>query len=854
MRRFLVAVLAVLVGTCFLASIASAYTPVDVRGTWVGQFESINAANGLVNGVITIATEDFSTGAVTGTASGGTSSKTRTWTLTGAVTGSALVLTFHLTNSTTTSVETMIVSPDGSTMTVAQPQGAGGTASRTLTRTGPAPSASPAPSALPTGGGTNGNPTCTFGGAGGDMRPIATGNIDSSVVRVVSESVDGQALFPSAVAIDTGDPRGRVFVTNFLSRAVTVLSGRPLNPADIQVQSTIEVGGFNAAVAVDPTTGHVFVEDQANCQIVVLDGRATPPSVIRTISLPGQPSDIAVDPTTGRLFVAFADLGQVLAIGPDLSTVPTTITVPGGPRRLVVDGARGLVFVARSAQAPGGATTGGSIGVIDGRADPPRLVAETAAAAPTALAVDGTRHMLFAVETGTGQLSSFGVAADGALTRLSSVLIDPDPAARTVAAIAVLPASHDVLVPLATANQANLFTVGVDGSLRLDRAVAGITNGVALAVDPATGRTFVAEPGQSSVVVAALDVAAAPAPSITAALPGPLEISLAPQDVARSIGITAFLMLLLGVPTPLFNSTLSAKRRLIERWLRRRLPRRMAASTRGAGVGRRIGTLSGTWPGMIVYLLLVTLLYAFLNAQFPCQNVLLTFGTTLFGIAAGTALSQVPAELYVRRHHHARGQIRVALWTLILAAGCVLVTRVTAVQPGYVYGIIGGFTFRVALSAEDRGRMAFRGMAVLLAVGFAAWFIRIPFQPTVGIIGGDVGSVGNSILANLFVSAVQGAAIGLIPLRFLTGETLFAWSLRRWAILWALALLLFAHVILYPVSSFEPHPSPTGLWTVALTVVLYGGIAIAFWAYFRRRDLRHQVRPTTRAIEPASSR
>jgi hypothetical protein len=57
-----------------------------------------------------------------------------------------------------------------------------------------------------------------------------------------------------------------------------------------------------------------------------------------------------------------------------------------------------------------------------------------------------------------------------------------------------------------------------------------------------------------------------------------------------------------------------------------------------------------------------------------------------------------------------------------------------------------------------------------------------------------------------------------------------------------MSLLLFAHVILYPVSSYEPNPSPTGLWTIALTVFVYSTLAIGFWWFFRQREVRRRRR------------
>ena len=273
---------------------------------------------------------------------------------------------------------------------------------------------------------------------------------------------------------------------------------------------------------------------------------------------------------------------------------------------------------------------------------------------------------------------------------------------------------------------------------------------------------------------------------------------------------------------------------------RRRSGGPRASRARPVEIARQVVAWSHTWTGLVLYLLLAALLYAFLDNSFPFQNAARTFGTTLFGIAVGTAVSQVPGELYVRRHYKTRGKVRVALWTLVLAAACVLITRVTGVQPGYVYGIIGGFTFGIALSADDRGRMAFRGMSILLLVGLAAWLAGIPFEPSVGLVSGDTGAVVNQVLADIFIGAVQGTAIGLIPLKFLTGETLFTWSRWKWAVLWGTAILFFAHVVLYPVSSFTPNPSPTGLWTILVTVVVYGAIALGFWWFFRRRAIRHE--------------
>ncbi|HYM84601.1 MAG TPA: FGLLP motif-containing membrane protein [Candidatus Dormibacteraeota bacterium] len=700
---------------------------------------------------------------------------------------------------------------------------------------------------------------CTFSGAGGfaaAIPPPATG--DPSVIRVVG---DDAHPIPEVdlLAIDTGDPRGRVFAASELPQShspLTVIAGRPLDASRIAVESTLPVGLFITGLAVDSATGRVYLADVASCQLVVVDGRADPPSIVTRVDLPGNPGAVAIDSASGRIVVDIPDQRRVLLL--DRSLVIRADLVSSHPiTGLLDDPARQEVFVDSDPATD-------EIDGVDLQAASPSL--STVAAASGIVAVDDAHGLLFTADPAHGTISSWRLAGGvGTAAQVGPPLAlgfgrlsIQGPMSQTIAG-AVVPGTSELLVVAGTAPQYAIVRVAPDGRLSRERLVAGLAGGDAVAADPATGRVFVALTGSGRVAVyyaPAAGAPAPPAPSLTYELPGPLQISLAPQDVARSLGVTTLIMLLLGAPTPLFNATLSANRRLIERWGRRRVPRRIRrrASAKGAvtTVPIIVG-LSRTPAGRLLYLGVTGVLYSLLVPQFPFTDGARTFAVTVAALAIGTALSQIPGELYVRRRFGSGGRIQVALWTLGLAAACVVVTRLTGFQPGYVYGIIGGFTFTATLTADDRGRMAWRGMGALLLAGFAAWFLRIPFQPGTGVVGGDAGAVANQLLAGVFISAVESSAIGLVPLRFLSGATLFSWSRVRWGVLWALGLMLFAHVILYPVSSLEPTPSAMGLWTVLLSVALYGGAAIAFWWFFRRRAARHDQRLRTTGASKADA-
>jgi hypothetical protein len=835
MRRVVAGVLAIAFLLALTTSPLHAAGPVDVRGTWDGY--AVTGIGSFHNTVV-ITSEDFSTGAISGTADGAT------YKVSGSVSGNTV--TFATASAGYTSHSIGSVSADGKLIsgTFTDTNGRSGTFS--FGRTTPVPSpnavatATPSPSAS-----TQPTASCTFGGFGSGPAPIATGS-DPAIVDRVGGTVDTMPS-PGGIVVDSTDPRGRVFVTNLTAGTLSMIDGRPLDPSAIHVETRIPVGRFPVGVALDPGTGHVFVSLTADCRIAEVDGRALTPVLPRTVDVPGNPSLMVFDPKSGRLFVAVQGAAELLVLSADLA-IETTIALPGSVSALALDAARDVVYAGTIASAAG-SPGGGSLSVIDASASTPAIVGGSLpASGPTAIVPDPASGAVLVVEDGARSISTVSVGTGDALEQTSSTPIDPDPtgaggrAGRSGASTAVLlPGRHALLVPLRDRAAALIYDIAADGTLHLAADLEGVRGGMDAALDPVTGRAFVSELSVNEVAVLVVDAAVAPAPSITDAVPGPFDVSLAPEDVARSMGITLLLMLLLGAPTPLFNSTLSANRTLIERWARRRRPKWMRGRRRLAATGTRVRALSTTGRGLLVYLGLATLLYSFLEPTFPFNNGLETFGTTLFGIAVGTALSQVPGELYVRRRYGQGGKVKVALWTLGLAAACVLITRVTAVEPGYVYGIIGGFTFAAVLSADDKGRMAFRGVTILLAVGFLAWFVRVPFQPG-GPITGDGAVLINRLLARMFVTAVEGCAIGLIPLRYLEGEELFSWNRARWAVVWAMSLLLFAHVILYPVSSFEPNPSATGLWTIALTVFVYGALAIGFWWFFRQREVRRRRR------------
>ena len=214
-------------------------------------------------------------------------------------------------------------------------------------------------------------------------------------------------------------------------------------------------------------------------------------------------------------------------------------------------------------------------------------------------------------------------------------------------------------------------------------------------------------------------------------------------------------------------------------------------------------------------------------------DAVLVLGVAILGLAAATAADILPGQRYVIGRYADRGKIRVAMWTLVLAAICVIISRISGMQPGFMYGVIGTFIFVAALGSTDEGRMEARGAVALLALAIVAWFARIPFQPAPGIPASGTDQTINLALVGVFVIAVEGLVFGLIPLSFLPGQKIFAWSRWRWIALWGAGLALFAHVLVFPVTVAQRNPDPSSLTTTLISVAIYGSVAVGFWLFFR---------------------
>jgi YVTN family beta-propeller protein len=123
--------------------------------------------------------------------------------------------------------------------------------------------------------------------------------------------------------IDVNPATNRVYVANQGDGTVSVIDGTTNT-----VIATVDVGNSPRGVGVNPATNRVYVTNLDDGTVSVIDG--TTNTVIATVDVGNLPFDIAVNPATDRVYVANQGDGTVSVIDGTTNTVIATVRVGGG--------------------------------------------------------------------------------------------------------------------------------------------------------------------------------------------------------------------------------------------------------------------------------------------------------------------------------------------------------------------------------------------------------------------------------------------------------------------------------------------------------------------------------------------
>jgi hypothetical protein len=341
------------------------------------------------------------------------------------------------------------------------------------------------------------------------------------------------------------------------------------------------------------------------------------------------------------------------------------------------------------------------------------------------------------------------------------------------------------------------------------------------------------------------------------------------RRAAENTLIAGALVLLLAFPSVLFNSTYDANKERVDAVVRSRLRRArggvgpspgpgpdpadaagaFAAGPRGAAAGAETETgpasdapgapRGGGARAVVVFLLVAAggaVVGQFLD---PHAGLDLKSAALFTGILASTLIGVAVAAGVGRSYRTVRRQPTAAVLTaapvgLLIAAGCVAVSRAVHFQPGYLFGLIGGVTFTMAMSEEDQGRHQLVDFVVGLAVALVAWVAFVPVARAANHVhAGFPVLAADAFLSAVFIGGIEGLLLSLTPLRFLPGHRVARWSWAVWGVLAFVAAFTFVHVLLRPSTGYLGASSTASVTVTVGLFVAFGAGSVAFWSWFR---------------------
>lgn len=338
-------------------------------------------------------------------------------------------------------------------------------------------------------------------------------------------------------------------------------------------------------------------------------------------------------------------------------------------------------------------------------------------------------------------------------------------------------------------------------------------------------------------------------------IPSPSD-AITARNVALTGAVSGLLLLIVVLPTTLFNSALEANLDHYRALGARITGRVRGWFTRGGGGGagppgpEGDGEAGGRsfWNrprGVVAYLLLAGLLFSLMQPGWGANSatVISLIGFT-GGVVVTSLLGVIATVVYLLLGRRpGRGRPVVSPGTLLVAAVFVLASRLVGFVPGYLYGVLVVWASVHEPDDDEHGRIVAFASALTLVGAVGAWFLIPWLRDVAGPEPGVLAAAPLSIVSGVFVANVELLAIGLIPLRFLPGHALRAFNKQTWAILWAGSGVLFVLVLLRPglVSGRSQHVTGTIGLVVASSL-----FALGFWLYETRRN---RVPP---AVPPAA--
>ncbi len=314
------------------------------------------------------------------------------------------------------------------------------------------------------------------------------------------------------------------------------------------------------------------------------------------------------------------------------------------------------------------------------------------------------------------------------------------------------------------------------------------------------------------------------APNILSrALPTAENLLIDPRVIGAAVASSLAFLFLVAFPAELLNSTIEENYgRLFGRIPKPKLP--WLPRVRSWLANRRL-------VGGLAITTLAALIFSFSDPRFgfDLSSLRLFLACVIGMFVLGYAANAITGVI-LRRRWNIGSVIELEPFGLVVALVGVILSRLLDFTPGLLVGLVLGLTLSASATLKDEIREVLIWAAIVLGLSVTSWVV---YSLMSGVVAPNTfaGALFDDSLVAVAVEGISGLVIGLLPIGYLDGASLFRGAKVRWALTYLVALVAFFLIVLPSGQLWGQIDGPFWIWLTVLLV--FAAVCVGVYLWFR---------------------
>nr|WP_232842363.1 Ig-like domain-containing protein [Terrimesophilobacter mesophilus] len=307
------------------------------------------------------------------------------------------------------------------------------------------------------------------------------------------------------------------------------------------------------------------------------------------------------------------------------------------------------------------------------------------------------------------------------------------------------------------------------------------------------------------------------------ALPTLQDIISNPLVIGAAAASSLALLFLVAFPAEILNSTLDENyERIFGRIPRVRMP----------WLARLRDRLKRTPAvGGLALTTLAALILSFADPRFGFDLASLRlFLACAIGMFVLGFIANAVTGIILKRRWNITSVIELQPFGLVVAIVGVILSRALDFAPGLLVGLVLGLSLSASASLKEESRAVLTWFGVILGLSVLGW-IGYSFFSGVVAPGTFAGALVDDSIVAIATEGISGLVIGLLPIGFLDGRTVFRNSRWQWIGTYVLTLVAFFVIVVPSGALWGDISGPFWIWLVVL--LAFAALCIGVYLWFR---------------------